>query len=281
MSYSFESPKVFDKLCIPEDSELRKVITISNPLGEDYSIMRTSTLNGMLASLSTNYNRRNKDVRLYELGNIYLPKSLPVTELPDERTMFTLGMYGNGDFFDMKGVCEEFFEKIGMKKKVTYDPNSGKPFLHPGRQANMIYEGKVVGYLGEVHPAVADNYSIGEKAYIAVIDILDVLEFAGFNHKYTGIAKYPAVTRDLSLVVPHAVLAGQIEEIFDQRGGNILESYQLFDIYEGAQIEKGFKSMAYSLVFRAHDKTLGENEISAAMKKIMNGLNGLGIELRS
>ena len=281
MSYSFESPKVFDKLCIPEDSDLRKVITISNPLGEDYSIMRTSTLNGMLASLSTNYNRRNKDVRLYELGNIYLPKSLPITELPDERTMFTLGMYGNGDFFDMKGVCEEFFEKIGMKKKVTHDPNSGKPFLHPGRQANMIYEGKVVGYLGEVHPAVADNYSIGEKAYIAVIDILDVLEFAGFNHKYTGIAKYPAVTRDLSLVVPHAVLAGQIEEIFDQRGGNILESYQLFDIYEGAQIEKGFKSMAYSLVFRAHDKTLGENEISAAMKKIMNGLNGLGIELRS
>ena len=281
MSYSFESPKVFDKLCIPEDSDLRKVITISNPLGEDYSIMRTSTLNGMLASLSTNYNRRNKDVRLYELGNIYLPKSLPITELPDERTMFTLGMYGNGDFFDMKGVCEEFFEKIGMKKKVTYDPNSEKPFLHPGRQANMIYEGKVVGYLGEVHPSVADNYSIGEKAYIAVIDIRDILEFAGFNHKYTGIAKYPAVTRDLSLVVPHAVLAGQIEEIFDQRGGNILESYQLFDIYEGAQIEKGFKSMAYSLVFRAHDKTLGENEISAVMKKIMNGLNGLGIELRS
>ena len=281
MSYSFESPKVFDKLCIPEDSELRKGITISNPLGEDYSIMRTSTLNGMLASLSTNYNRRNKDVRLYELGNIYLPKSLPLTELPDERTMFTLGMYGKGDFFDMKGVCEEFFEKIGMKKKVTYDPKSGKPFLHPGRQANMIYKGKVVGYLGEVHPSVADNYSIGEKAYIAVIDILDVLEFAGFNHKYTGIAKYPAVTRDLSLVVPHAVLAGQIEEIFDQRGGNILESYQLFDIYEGAQIEKGFKSMAYSLVFRAHDKTLGENEISAVMKKIMNGLNGLGIELRS
>ena len=281
MSYSFESPKVFDKLCIPADSDLRKVITISNPLGEDYSIMRTSTLNGMLASLSTNYNRRNKEVRLYELGNVYLPKSLPITELPDERTMFTLGMYGKGDFFDMKGVCEEFFEKIGMKKKINYDPKSAKPFLHPGRQANMIYEGKVVGYLGEVHPSVADNYSIGEKAYIAVIDILDVLEFAGFNHKYTGIAKYPAVTRDLSLVVPHEVLAGQIEEIFDQRGGNILESYQLFDIYEGAQIEKGFKSMAYSLVFRAHDKTLGENEISAVMKKIMNGLNGLGIELRS
>ena len=281
MSYSFESPKVFDKLCIPENCNMRKVITISNPLGEDYSIMRTSTLNGMLSSLSTNYNRRNKDVRLYELGNIYLPKALPLTELPDERTMFTLGMYGRGDFFDMKGVCEEFLEKIGMKDRVTYDPNSGKPFLHPGRQANMVYDGKVVGYLGEVHPQVADNYSIGEKAYIAVIDIKDVLEFAGFNHKYTGIAKYPAVTRDLSLVVPHAVLAGQIEEVFEERGGKILESYQLFDIYEGSQIEKGFKSMAYSLVFRAHDKTLGENEITAVMKKIMNGLNSLGIELRS
>nr|WP_294678159.1 phenylalanine--tRNA ligase subunit beta [uncultured Blautia sp.] len=281
MSYSFESPKVFDKLCIPENCDMRKVITISNPLGEDYSIMRTSTLNGMLSSLSTNYNRRNKDVRLYELGNIYLPKALPLTELPDERTMFTLGMYGRGDFFDMKGVCEEFLEKIGMKDRVNYDPNSGKPFLHPGRQANMVYDGKVVGYLGEVHPQVADNYSIGEKAYIAVIDIKDVLEFAGFNHKYTGIAKYPAVTRDLSLVVPHAVLAGQIEEVFEERGGKILESYQLFDIYEGSQIEKGFKSMAYSLVFRAHDKTLGENEITAVMKKIMNGLNSLGIELRS
>ena len=114
-----------------------------------------------------------------------------------------------------------------------------------------------------------------------MIDILDILEFAGFNHKYTGIAKYPAVTRDLSLVVPHAVLAGQIEEIFDQRGGNILESYQLFDIYEGSQIKGGYKSMAYALVFRDHDKTLEESEISAAMKKILNGLEGLGIELRS
>ena len=145
----------------------------------------------------------------------------------------------------------------------------------------MIYEGKVVGYLGEVHPSVADNYSIGEKAYIAVIDILDVLEFAGFNHKYTGIAKYPAVTRDLSMVVPKHVLAGQIEDVLEQRGGKILESYQLFDIYEGAQIKPGYKSMAYSVVFRDHDKTLEEAEITAAMKKILNGLTDLGIELRS
>ncbi len=281
MTYSFESPKVFDRLRIPADNPLRQAITISNPLGEDYSIMRTSTLNGMLSSLATNYNRRNKDVRLYELGNVYLPKALPLTELPDERTMFTLGMYGNGDFFDMKGVCEEFFEKIGMKKKMEYDPSSEKPFLHPGRQANMLYEGTVVGYLGEVHPLVADNYGISDRAYIAMIDIKSVLEFANFNHKFSGIAKYPAVTRDLSMVVPKAVLAGQIEAVLEQRGGKILENYQLFDIYEGSQIKGGYKSMAYALVFRDHDKTLEENEISAAMKKILNGLNGLGIELRS
>lgn len=281
MTYSFESPKVFDKLLIPEGDALRNVITISNPLGEDYSIMRTTTINGMLTSLATNYNRRNKDVRLYELGNVYLPKSLPLTELPEERMHFTLGMYGAGDFFDMKGVCEEFFEKIGMKERVTYDPNAGKTYLHPGRQANMCYGGKVIGYLGEVHPAVADNYGIGGKAYIAVIDILAVLEFAGFAHKFTGIAKYPAVTRDLSLVVPKEVLAGQIEEVLEQRGGKILESYELFDIYEGSQIKDGYKSMAYSVVFRDHDKTLEESEINAVMKKILNGLTGLGIELRS
>ena len=281
MTYSFESPKVFDKLLLPADSKLREAVEIMNPLGEDYSIMRTISLNGMLTSLATNYNRRNKDVRLYELGNVYRPKALPLTELPDERMHFTLGMYGNGDFFDMKGVCEEFFEKVGMRDKVDYDPNSGKTYLHPGRQANMVYDGKVVGYLGEVHPLVADTYGIGDKAYVAVIDILTVLEFASFNHKYTGIAKYPAVTRDLSMVVPKTVLAGQIEHILTQRGGKILESYQLFDIYEGNQIKGGYKSMAYSLVFRHHDKTLEESEITAAMKKILNGLTDLGIELRS
>ena len=150
MCYSFESPKVFDKLLLPKDSPLRRTVEIMNPLGEDYSIMRTTSLNGMLTSLATNYNRRNKDARLYELGNIYLPKSLPLTDLPEERMQFTLGMYGKGDFFSMKGVVEEFFEKIGMKDRETYDPNAGKPYLHPGRQANILYDGKVVGYLGEL-----------------------------------------------------------------------------------------------------------------------------------
>ena len=279
-SYSFESPKVFDKLLLPEDSKLRQTVTIANPLGEDFSIMRTQSVNGMLTSLAFNYSHRNKNVRLYELGNIYLPNSLPLTELPDERVQFTLGMYGEGDFYVMKGVVEEFFSKAGIRGKLSYDPKAGKTFLHPGRQANIIYHGEVMGYLGEIHPQVADNYGIGDKAYVAVLDMPVVVKYADFDRKFTGIARFPAVTRDLSMVVPHEILAGDIEDMIIQRGGKILESYQLFDVYEGSQIKAGYKSMAYSVVFRAKDKTLEENEINTAMKKILNGLSSMGIELR-
>lgn len=281
MTYSFESPKVFDRLLLPQDSPLRVTVNILNPLGEDFSVMRTTPLHGMLNSLSTNYNRRNKNVRLYELANIYLPKSLPLTELPDERMQFTLGFYGDGDFFDMKGVIEEFFEKTGMNLKPHYDPKAGKTFLHPGRQADIIYDGVNIGYLGEVHPEVADNYKIGDRAYVAVIDMPSMIPFTSFDRKYTGIAKYPAVTRDISMVVPKNILVGQIEEVIEQRGGKILESYELFDIYEGAQILAGFKSVAYSITFRAADHTLEEQEVSGVMKKILNGLQALGIELRA
>lgn len=281
MNYSFESPKVFDKLLIPQDSDIRKAIVISNPLGEDFSIMRTTSLNGMLTSLSTNYNRRNKDVRLYEIANIYIPKELPLSELPDERTQFTLGMYGKGDFFTMKGVVEECFEKLGMRKQPIYDPKAGKSFLHPGRQANIVYEGKVVGYLGEVHPQVLDNYNIGEKAYVAVIDIPSVLEFATFDRKFKGIAKYPAVTRDISMVMKRDVLVGSIEQVIREKGGEHLESYKLFDVYEGEQIEDGYKSVAYSITFRAADHTLEDKEVSEAVNRILKALGDMGIELRA
>lgn len=280
MCYSFESPKVFYKLLLPEDDALRKTVTISNPLGEDFSVMRTISLNGMLTSLATNYNRRNKDVKLYELGNIYLPKSVPVTELPDERMQFTLGFYGEGDFFTMKGVIEEFFEGVGMRKTPEYDPKAGKPFLHPGRQANILYDGCVVGYLGEVHPEVCDNYGLGTRAYVAVLDMPSVEGFTTFDRKYEGIAKFPAVKRDISMVVPKEILVGQIEAVIRQRSGKILESLELFDIYEGDQIKEGYKSVAYSITFRAKDRTLEENDINSVMKKILNGLNGMGIELR-
>ena len=281
MTYSFESPKVFDKLLIPNDSPMRRTVNILNPLGEDFSIMRTTSLNGMLTSLSSNYNRRNKNVRLYELGNIYLPKALPVTELPEERMEFTLGAYGDVDFFDMKGVVEEFFDKIGLHKKEEYDPSDKKPFLHPGRQADIIYDGRKVGYLGEVHPQVADNYDIGDRAYVAVIDMPEITDLATFDRKYEGIAKYPAVSRDIAMVMPKSILVGQVESVFDKKGGKLLEDYRLFDIYEGAQIKEGYKSVAYSLTFRASDRTLEDKEIVAVMDKILGELKNMGIELRS
>ena len=281
MMYSFESPKAFEKLMLPADSPLRGAIKIMNPLGEDFSIMRTQSVNGMLTSLGFNYSHRNKNVRLYELGNIYIPKALPLTELPDERVQFTLGMYGDGDFFTMKGVIEEFLDKLGMTGRKSYRPNSGKTFLHPGRQADVYYGDKLLGFLGEVHPLVASAYGIGEKAYIAVLDMPAVTELATFDRKYAGIAKFPAVSRDISMVVPKQILAGEIEDVIIQRGGKILESCQLFDIYEGAQIRSGFKSMAYSITFRAKDRTLEEGDITAAMKKIWNGLEALGIEIRA
>ncbi len=281
MMYSFESPKAFEKLMLPADSPLRGAIKIMNPLGEDFSIMRTQSVNGMLTSLGFNYSHRNKNVRLYELGNIYIPKALPLTELPDERVQFTLGMYGEGDFFTMKGVIEEFLDKLGITGRKSYRPNSGKTFLHPGRQADVYYGDKLLGFLGEVHPLVASAYGIGEKAYIAVLDMPTVTELATFDRKYAGIAKFPAVSRDISMVVPKQILAGEIEDVIIQRGGKILESCQLFDIYEGAQIRSGFKSMAYSITFRAKDRTLEEGDITAAMKKIWNGLEALGIEIRA
>ena len=279
MTYSFESPKVFDKLKLAADAEERKTVVISNPLGEDFSIMRTLPLNGMLNSLATNYNRRNKDVKLYELAKVYVP--VEGEDLPDERVQFTLGFYGDGDFFTMKGVVEEFLEKIGMSARPEYDPEAGKTFLHPGRQAEILYKDTVIGYLGEVHLDVADTYGLGERTYIAVLDLPEILPFASFDRKYEGIAKFPAVTRDISMVMPKTVLVGEVEKIIEKRGGKLLEKYNLFDIYEGAQIKEGFKSVAYTISFRAKDRTLEDKDIQPIMEKILGDLSGMGIELRS
>ena len=280
MTYSFESPKAFDKLLIPEGNELRKAIEISNPLGVDYSIMRTTPLNGMLTSLSTNYNHRNKDVRLYEMANVYLPESLPLTKLPEEKMMLALGMYGQGDFFDMKGCVEAILDRLGITTGVTYEPKGEHSYLHPGRKADIMMDREVLGYLGEVHPEVADNYNLGTKTYVAVLDVAKLAEKANFDIKYQGVAKFPAVTRDISLVMKKTVLAGQIEEVIRKSGGKLLEDYHLFDIYEGENVGKDEKSLAYSIRFRAKDRTLEDKDVSAVMDKILKKLENLGVTLR-
>ena len=281
MTFSFESPKVFDRLLLPLDAKEREAIEIKNPLGEDYSIMRTQIINGMLTSLGTNSARRNKNVRLYEISNIYLAKKLPLEDYPEEKKQFCLGMYGEGDFFVLKGVIEEFLYKVGMKKLPSYNADAGKTFLHPGRQALIIYEDVVVGYFGEVHPLVQEAYGIAERTYVANIDLSVICKKANFTVKYEGIAKFPSVVRDISLVMDKSLTAGEIEKIIRSESGAILESLELFDIYEGERIGTDKKSMAYSITFRNKEKTLEESEISTVMEKILKGLQAIGAVLRS
>ena len=281
MCYSFESPKVFDKLLLPDNDPLRQAIVIANPLGEDYSIMRTVELNGILTSLAGNYNHRNKNVRLYEIGNVYLPKALPLTELPEERKRLTLGMYGECDFFLLKGVLEEMFLKLGLEGKVDFEPSQEKPFLHPGRQALIYVGGTYAGFIGQVHPEVCENYDMKCEAYVAGIDLPVITEKATFDRKYEGVAKYPAVNRDLSLVMKKEVFVGSLEKVMKEKGGKLLESIQLFDVYEGSQIEEGYKSVAFSLVFRSAERSLETAEINKIVEKILKELEKMGVELRA
>ena len=282
MNYSFESPKVFDKLNIPADSDLRKTVKISNPLGEDFSIMRTITLNGMLTSLATNFKRhRSESAGLFEIGKIYIPKALPLTELPDELPKLTIGMFGQGvDFFTVKGIAEELFGVLGIKD-AEYTANKNLPYMHPGRTADISLNGKNIGFAGQLHPSAAENYGIGTEVYIAVIDINTLVENADFDHIYKPLPKFPAVERDIAMLVRDEVPVKAIEDVLRIKGGKFLEDIRLFDVYKGKQIEQGFKSVAYSLFFRAPDKTLTDEEISSPMKKILAELEEkLGAKLR-
>ena len=281
MSFSFESPKVYDMLLIPQDDPARNAIRIMNPLGEDFSIMRTLPLHGLISSLATNYKRKNADVHLFEIANVYVPKALPLTELPEERLQLALGFYGDGDFYVMKGVVEELFEKLGMKSKIHYDANAERPYLHPGRKADIVYEGKTVGYLGELHPQVRDNYGIDDKAYIAVIDMPAIMEFVTFDIKYTGIANYPAVTRDISVLVDKNLPVGAIEECIEKAGRGILESYALFDLFESEKLGEGVKSVAYTMTYRRKDRTLEDKEVNDVMEKLFASLEAIGAKLRA
>ena len=281
MTYSFESPKVFDKCLLDPEDPHRQAIVISNPLGEDYSIMRTSLLNGLFTSLATNYNRRNKEAALYELSNVYIAKQLPLTELPDERMTLSLGFFGEGDFFNLKGAVEELFDGLGLTGHRRYDNTGELPFFHPGRQAILSYEGTPVAILGEVHPTVVKNYGLAKRTYAAQIDVEGLYEKVSFARKYQGIPKYPAVSRDLSLVMDRSVRAGQIEEIIESCGGKLLEHYELFDIYEGEQVGAGRKSLAYTVRFRASDRTLEDGDVTPIMEKIVKKLGEIDVFLRS
>ena len=292
MTYSFESPKVFDKLCIKAESPLRNAMRITNPLGEDFSIMRTTTLNGLLTSLATNYNRRNPEAALYEIGKIYIKpeavgeastdiKRLGESELPQEVKKITVGQYGkNVDFFTMKGFVEGLMEALHVEK-FEFSRNSELEYMHPGRTANLIINGKEAGFFGEIHPQVAKNYDLDTHVYVAELDLESILANINKNLSFKALPKYPATTRDIAMLVSRETLVGDLEKVIKQRGGKLLESVELFDVYQGEQIEAGMKSVAYKLVFRAEDRTLVDEEIQKAMKKILNGLEvNCGAKLR-
>ena len=282
MTYSFESPKVFDKLMLAADDKAREAVVISNPLGEDYSIMRTSLYNGLFTSLATNYNRRNKEAKLFELSNIYIPKVLPLTELPDERQTLCFGFFGGGDFFDLKGALEGLLDNLGVKGLKAYENKGNIPFLHPGRQAVLTLNNKLeIALLGEVHPDVIKNYSLAPKTYVASVDVQALYELVNIDKKYKTIPKYPAITRDLSMVMKKEIPAGDVEAVITKCGGKLLEHFELFDIYEGEQVGKGNKSLAYTIRFRAMDRTLEDKDVSSVMDKIIEKLREKGIDLRS
>lgn len=273
LTYSFESPKVFDKLNIEKDSILRNTVNISNPLGEDFSIMRTSTLNGMLTSISTNYNRRNKEAHLFEIGKVYLPKELPLKELPVEREVLTIAMYGNVDFYDAKGAFENIFNGLGMINKVEYSPLETLSYMHPGRTAIITDEkNDEIGYVGEIHPQIASNYEIETKVYFGVLYIDKLIEIANFDISYKSLPKFPTMQRDIAMLVKDEINVKEIEKIIKAKGGKLLESVKLFDVYKGEQIEKGYKSVAYSILFRSNEKTLTDEEVNSPMKKILKEL---------
>ncbi len=279
MTYSFVSPKVYDKIRLPKESPLRKSVVIGNPLGEDTSIMRTTVLPSMLEVLSRNYNNRNLSAACFELGNEYLP--VDGQELPDERTQAVIGMYGDGvDFYQLKGVVETLLEALNVTG-WEIQPQTQDPTFHPGRCAQVVCGQEVLGILGEVHPLVLQNYELGTKAYLAKLDMGRMMAHVGPEKSYHPLPKYPATTRDLAILCDEDLPVLTMEKAIRGAVGDILEQVEIFDVYRGKQIPAGKKSVAYSLVLRAEDRTLTDEETDRAVAGALQALSELGAQLRS
>ena len=277
MTFSFVSPDIFDKINT-NDENLRNAVVITNPLGKDCSIMRTTLIPSMMDTISYNYNQRTPQGKFFEIAKVYLPVN--GEKLPDERKEICLGMYGNYDFYDMKGSAESILDALNIKN-YEFEAETENTTFHPGRCANIMCQGKKIGIIGELHPTVLKNYSVGAKAYIAVLDIRELNEMSNNNIQYKALPKFPAVTRDMALIANDAVTVGEIEKIIKKCSGKILEDVKLFDVYKGEQIEKGKKSLAFSVIYRADDRTLTDDEISAVFDKTIKQIaEKTGAQLR-
>ena len=278
VTYSFISPKVYDKIALPSDSPLRKCVVISNPLGEDTGVMRTSMLPSMLDTLSRNYNNRNLTAYLFENGKVYIPNG--ENELPNENRTLSIGIYGDGaDFFTLKGKVEAIFACAGIK---DYDVEAvtDNPTYHPGRTAKFTVNGETLAVLGEIHPDVAENYSIGTKVYAAEISMDGIYKYQHTKRVYKPSPRFPALTRDIAVVCDRITPVLLLEKVIAKAVGKTLEHISLFDVYQGDQIEKGKKSVAFSMRLRAADRTMTDTEADEAMGKAIHALEEIGAQLR-
>ncbi|MCL2702422.1 MAG: phenylalanine--tRNA ligase subunit beta [Defluviitaleaceae bacterium] len=281
LSFAFESPAVFDRLRFDGNSGLRRAAVIKNPLGEEYGIMRTTTVPAMLTSLALNYNRRNEEAALYEIARVYLPKSVPMTELPDELDIVTMGLYGNRDFYDIKGAAEYVAGKIGAdpnktafvrEQEVKGAPHATDlPFLHPGRKACIAVDGVFAGFIGEVHPAVREDYGLDTRAYVCAL-YLDALFARAEQPAYNPLPRFPAMRRDIALITDNAHTVGDILAAIRETGGEFLEEAAFFDAYTGAGIEPGKRSLAFSMHFRHPARTLTDAETSETVQAVLDAL---------
>lgn len=279
ISYSFVSPKVFDQISLPQDSDLRNVVKIKNPLGEDYSIMRTTTLPSMMECLARNYSRSNEVCRLFELGKVYIPNQ-DENKLPTETNILTIGIYGNADYFDLKGVVENLIDALGVNK-VSFQRLSTNVSYHPGKTAELVIGKDSIGVVGEIHPDVTENYGVEVPCYVAELNLDKLYEASNTVKTYKPLPKFPAVTRDIALLVEDEVLVEQIEDTIRKAGGNYVETVKLFDVYKGKQIPEGKKSIAYAIAYRDESKTLTDKEVNKVHDKILKALEfKLGAQLR-
>ncbi len=271
-TYSFTSPKTLDLLCISPFSFMRNTVKLINPLGEENSIMRTTMMANMLEILAKNYNRSVQTAKAFELGRVFIPYSIPVNRLPLEKKMIVIGMYGKDiDFYMLKGCIEELFKRLGIFNS-KYLPEKQHPTFHPGRCANILYGNHILGTFGEVHPDIAENFNMHTRTYLGELDFDAMMQIARLDKVYKPLPKYPSITRDIALVVKDEIYAEEIEDIIKEKGEDILESIELFDIYKGKQIPKGYKSIAYSLIYRGKDRTLTDEEVSTVHHHIIETL---------
>ena len=279
MTYSFISPKYYDKICMPACHPLRRSVTISNPLGEDTSIMRTIALPSLLEILSKNYNNRNDTAYLFELAREYIPTE--EDKLPIEKNKLIAGMYGEGtDFFTLKGIIEELLERVSI---YGYDIERAEEEFayHPGRCARVLLNGEELGIFGEIHPQVSENYGISQRVYALSIDMDVLYQYSAKSKQYAPLPKFPAITRDLALICDDAIPVMTLEKAMTKAAGKMLENIKLFDVYKGKQIEEGKKSVAFSITLRSKDSTLTDEQANSAVKKMIQALESLGASLRS